>query len=809
MSLKLSDNTAVLSARSIDEIPTLFRALVTEKLADPGELAADGTWRSFQTPGDQDSAKPGRKAGFCSIDPLRMIGVYGSHRPGECPSTVVEIELSGPQPTEAERQERINDAQENRTRTAEEAAQRAREVWSRCEIDLRGHAYLLGHGVLEIAKTVSGDCVRLFPASNALVVPLKDRAGTIHNRQAIAADGRKKFLPGGRTEGLGLWVPEPPGGDQQWYSTEGFAKSLAVHAATGLPTLCAFSARNLTAALSEHAQQIVGHGVIAADGDQAGRTAVAEALTRFPQLRVAYPPAGLDWNDLLVKDGMATLKTLLEHPEPGIEWPAPASLPGDLPPVPPFNFELLPQAFQPWIADIGERMQCPAEYPAIGAMVALAAIVGRKVAIRPKRFDDWTVIPNLWGVIVGRPGLLKSPALHEALKPLRRLDKEASDAYQVAKVTDDAEREVREQRRQIAKANIRELLKKGGADNAALAAMVVSEAEQGPVRKRYIVNDSSVEKLGELLNQNPTGLLAFRDELLGLLSGLERVGQEGARQFYLEAWNGSGRFTYDRIGRGTIEIEACCLSILGSIQPDPLQTYLLTAPDDGLMQRFQLAVWPDATGDWHQIDRWPDKTAKEAAWAVFQRLDALVGLSIGAVPDSDGDVPCLRFDDAAQSEFDQWRAGLERRLRTEDLPPSLETVLSKHRSLIPSLALLIHLADRPEGGPVGLPSLIRAAAWGEFLEAHAQRVYSARLAPAVLSARALASKIRAGVLPEQFSIKEVYRPGWSRLSSSEQAQAGINMLIEHDWLRQQIEPAAATGGRPRTSYVVNPRVREG
>ena len=47
--------------------------------------------------------------------------------------------------------------------------------------------------------------------------------------------------------------------------------------------------------------------------------------------------------------------------------------------------------------------------------------------IRPKRHDDWTVVPNLWGAIVARPGMLKTPALREVLKPLRNL---AAKAHQ-------------------------------------------------------------------------------------------------------------------------------------------------------------------------------------------------------------------------------------------------------------------------------------------------------------------------------------------------------------------------------------------
>jgi putative DNA primase/helicase len=96
-------------------------------------------------------------------------------------------------------------------------------------------------------------------------------------------------------------------------------------------------------------------------------------------------------------------------------------VPQGRPPVPPFRLALLPAALAPWVADIADRVQCPPDFVAVGVMVAAAAVIGRQIAIRPKRQDDWAVVPNLWGLAVGLPGSMKSPALAEALRPLRRL----------------------------------------------------------------------------------------------------------------------------------------------------------------------------------------------------------------------------------------------------------------------------------------------------------------------------------------------------------------------------------------------------
>jgi integrase len=95
-----------------------------------------------------------------------------------------------------------------------------------------------------------------------------------------------------------------------------------------------------------------------------------------------------------------------------------------------------------------------------------------------------------------------------------------------------------------------------------------------PTERRYRVNDATVEKLVELLKDNPRGLLMYRDELFGWLRNLDKIGREGDRTFFLESWNGNGDYTQDRIGRGTIRVKGVCISIFGTIQPGRLNSYI-------------------------------------------------------------------------------------------------------------------------------------------------------------------------------------------------------------------------------------------
>ena len=70
-------------------------------------------------------------------------------------------------------------------------------------------------------------------------------------------------------------------------------------------------------------------------------------------------------------------------------------------------------------------MQCPLDYVAVAALIATASLIGAGCRVRPKKNDSWSVVPNLWGGIVGRPSTLKSPSLKEVLKPMKALEEEA------------------------------------------------------------------------------------------------------------------------------------------------------------------------------------------------------------------------------------------------------------------------------------------------------------------------------------------------------------------------------------------------
>ena len=475
------------------------------------------------------------------------------------------------------------------------------------------------------------------------------------------------------------------------------------------------------------------------------------------------------------------------------EWPEPKPLSGTLAEVPVFDPELLPEALRGRVIDLAERFQVPADYPAAALIGMLAGAIGRRALVRPKEHDEWTVYPNLWGGIVGRSGVMKTPLLNAVLRPLRRRQALAMTIY---------ESELDEYERQTGDLGARRRVRRAvfagrhaGEDRVPLD----GEIPQAPICTRYIVNEASIEKLHLLLRENPAGLLYVRDELSGWIAQLDKRVRD--RAFLLETWDGNGEFTFDRVGRGTVHARNLCLSVFGGIQPGRLQTYVADAlsggaGDDGLLQRFQLLVWPDVAREWEEIDRQTDLRAERRVEDVLDRILQL----------SPEDPLRTRFTSEALERFTSWRRELEPKIRSGSLSPAMESHLAKSRSLLPKLALILHIAESESPtGEITLAQAENAAKVCSYLEAHARRVYgSVASLPQRLAAN-LGQKLRSGAVGERFSLRDIYLRGWAGLDTPDRVRVAIKVLEDTGWIHRRAV-AAGRKGRPTEEYDLNPAV---
>ncbi len=477
------------------------------------------------------------------------------------------------------------------------------------------------------------------------------------------------------------------------------------------------------------------------------------------------------------------------------DWPEPQKLPGELRPVLELNPDWLPEALREGCIDIAERLSCPLDYVAIPAIVGAGTALGNTIGILPKEFDDsWVVHAGFWGGIVGSPGSMKTPALIASLKPLHHLEEIAANEYKLDYVQYKSDKAA---------------FDKSMADFKSGKSTAFPVEPTKPVKTRYIVNDVTYQALGEILAENPRGILALADELSGLLQSLDTPGQEAARGFYLSGWGGQGTYTFDRITRDSITLTRYQLAVFGGFQPDRIKAYVRqsqsgSSKNDGLLQRFQLLVWPDLSGEFSLIDR---PANKQALTRMFQAITSLQQLNANRITDAvknSSGVQLLHFDKDAQELFNKWYQENEGMLRAGSLSPSEHSHFAKYRSLVPGLALLFHLLNGHQD-LVSKDSLETALQFAKYLKSHAKRTYCSVNGLDSAPTKALAKKLLEGKLVDDFTQRSLLHKGWTNLSNKDTVALAVNALVEHGWLSEHPSEKA---GRKTTIYKINPRISE-
>lgn len=527
------------------------------------------------------------------------------------------------------------------------------------------------------------------------------------------------------------------------------------------------------------------------------------------------------------------------------DWATPKAINHTLPPVTSITKNMLPEPLYNYAKNSAERLNVPLEFVAVPLLVALGSVIGTKVAIMPKRLDDWDIVPNLWGAIIGQPSSKKSPSIAAAMKPIDNLASKARAAHDLAKQEHETQKLINDSKAKADDDALKKMAKQLATQtddtdepitsedlHKKAAAIAESKAQDNnvPIPRRHMVGDITIEKLGEIENQNNNGVLQFRDELSGFLASLDKEGEQEKRAYYLEGFNGTGSAMVDRIGRGSLFIENHCLSVIGGLQPDKLEMYLDKTMkgmgNDGLMQRFQMMVYPDPMPRTKENDIAVDKDSRNAAYALFESMDNLYTdslVSYGAhEPNEFYKRPYFRFDSNAYPVFMEWYNNLQNKADEAEHGVISEHLL-KYGRLIPALALIFHLVDCVEIGRrlggVSLDALQAAIAWGDMLESHMLRVYSCITDNSHLKASLLSKKIlemlkkpsdktdKTNWVSHGFTARSLKRKSWKGLTDDEAVQTALDVLIEYDWLNYKQVESTGQGGRPTERYFINPNLK--
>jgi hypothetical protein len=466
--------------------------------------------------------------------------------------------------------------------------------------------------------------------------------------------------------------------------------------------------------------------------------------------------------------------------------------------VPELRPHHLPEALWGFVQDTAERMGVDPASVALTAIVTCASIISDDWEIQPKRFDDeWTENPRLWGGIVGDPSVLKSPVLKACTKPIDKIEMRARKAHEEA-----LERyKVQHKEWKDAKGS-------------------PADEPRKPRAVRYLVGDTTVEKLGELLRTDGEAqyraparkVLVRSDELAELLGSFDRYKSGGSgssdRGAYLRLYNG-GPHPIDRIGRGSFTVPNWSACIIGGIQPDVFKAIATNTKEDGLMQRFMFCV-PGPTGEGQ--DRTPNASAVKRYEALLEALAALEPprSALGST------LPSVVLHEAAHVHRESIRDLVRALSGMPDVPGRLKAAYGKWSGLFARLALTFHLIEaadttvrtgqRPRTQILGEETAGRVAAYmEEILLPHLLRadavIYTTQQAA---HAQWIAKFIMAQG-KERITVRDIMR-SYKALKAPEQRRelaAAMENLVSMAWLlpEQPDTPAAS-----QTAWIVNPLV---
>lgn len=164
--------------------------------------------------------------------------------------------------------------------------------------------------------------------------------------------------------------------------------------------------------------------------------------------------------------------------------------------------DVFPAKLQDMVLALARQENYSIEYTMASLIAAASTAIGNAINIRIR--GGWVSSPILYMILVGRPGMGKTPPLDFAFRPIRKRDAKVIKQFKI-----DME-------------NYNSILEsqKGKKDER-------PSLPPKPILKRTIISDFTPEALIRALNDNPRGVAVYVDEIMGMFQCRESV-QQGA-----------------------------------------------------------------------------------------------------------------------------------------------------------------------------------------------------------------------------------------------------------------------------------------
>src|SRR5215218_2256519 len=379
----------------------------------------------------------------------------------------------------------------------------------------------------------------------------------------------------------------------------------------------------------------------------------------------------------------------------------------DLPDPEEFPVSAVPLTIRQFIREAAASLGCPVDYIGLSTLAAASAAIGdtRRIVIK----KDWTESAAIFGMIVGGPASKKTPAMNVTLRPVRE-----------RQMALKAEYERQKEEYKVACANY---------ENAKKDDPGLERKPDKPTLGRTYADDTTVERLADILNQNRRGLLIIKDELSGWLGSMNQYKQGGKgadRQFWLSAHTNQPVAVDRKSLDEPVIVARPFVSIVGGIQPEVLPDFGKDR-GDGLIDRF-IPAYPKP-----RVGRWSDDEISDHVREEYARtLGSLYKLR-HANDDEDPFPSRVPMTSEARGLFVAEYNRLHEELEAPGFPQRLRPAWGKLEAYLARFALIlamtrvVELTDQEQNGVaerIAREDMAGATKLLAYFKNHVRRVYT-------------------------------------------------------------------------------------
>jgi putative DNA primase/helicase len=336
----------------------------------------------------------------------------------------------------------------------------------------------------------------------------------------------------------------------------------------------------------------------------------------------------------------------------------------------------------------------------------LSAGIGASRVVEIKR--SWREGATLFLAVVASPGEKKTPAANAARRPVLKRQAEKRQEFKTKR--EEHGRQMREW-----KAHCRDARSAGETE---------PPPPPEPTMERTYADDTTVESLVGILEDNPRGVLIYKDELTGWVRSHDQyraAGKGADRQHWLSVWSNQA-IVVDRKSRqgDPTYVERPWVSLVGGIQPAMLSE-LGGSMEDGLLDRFLFCYPKHSHTDLSEVEIGADTEAQYAT--LYDKLTSLLMVKDESGQEAPNVVP-MSWE--AGSLFKKIHDQIGRETLEPGFPLRLQGVWAKMRGYLARISLILALCrsvqdEQPE--QVEEEDVKKAARIIAYFKAHARRVY--------------------------------------------------------------------------------------